>query len=146
MVFGKFDLGQTSVGNSRYFKRSNIIWRRRKSPTGFTFTTRESVDFSTVLVHKSDLSTEPYMPGKLFEDILRACDHLSNAHNDAWHLMQTVEVKLLGHLTKTMSVDSATIAEVTSETLKAYNAAAFVKYSSMQQEIRNKRDLEHLMN
>ncbi len=130
MVFGKFDLSTTSVANSRYFKRSNIIWRRRKTPVGFTFTTRESVDLTVVQVHKNNAVSEPYQPSKLLMSILKACEHLGTAHSDSWHLMQTIEIKLLEHLSPNMSVDSRIINEVTGETLKAFNAAAFVKYAS----------------
>ena len=130
MVFGKFDLSATSVTNSRYFKRSNIIWRRRKTPVGFTYTTRESVDLSVVQVHKADMSSEPYQPAKLLMSIFKACEHLGSAHNDSWYLMQTIEIKLLDHLSEGMTVDSFTISDVVADTLKAFNTTAFVKYSS----------------
>jgi len=144
MVFGKFDLSLTSVANSRYFKRSNIIWRRRKSPAGFTFTTRESVDLTVVQVHKSNATSEPYQPTKLLLSIFRACEHLGSAHSDSWYLTQTVEVKLLDHLSEGMTVDSFAISDIVAETLKAFNTTAFVKYSSFKGDF-DKKQLKEML-
>jgi len=144
MVFGKFDLSLTSVGNSRYFKRSNIIWRRRKSPAGFTFTTRESVDLTVVQVHKSNTNSEPYQPTKLLLSIFRACEHLGSSHSDSWYLAQTVEIKLLEHLSENMTIDSFTISDIVADTLKAFNTTAFVKYSSFQGDF-DKKQLKEML-
>jgi transcriptional regulator NrdR family protein len=144
MVFGKFDLNLTSVSNSRYFKRSNIIWRRRRNDTGFTFTTRESVDLTVVQVHKDNSTSEPYQPTKLLMSIFKACEHLGTAHSDAWYLMQTIEIKLLDHLSDNMTVDSFAIQDVTAETLKAFNTPAYVKYISFKGDI-DKKEMRELL-
>lgn len=132
MVFGKFDLNQTSVSNSRFFKRSNIIWRRRKTEDGFVFTTRESLDLSVAQVRKRSDQIEPYQPAKLLSSLIKALEHLDSAHSDSWHLMQTIEVKLLPHLSDTLVFDTSDIAKTTLETLQAFNRAAYLKYASFQ--------------
>ncbi len=144
MVFGKFDLSLTSVSNSRYFKRSNIIWRRRKSPVGFTFTTRESVDLTVVQVHKNNTTSEPYQPTKLLMSIFKACEHLGSAHSDSWYLMQTIEIKLLEHLPDNMTVDSFTLSDLVADTLKAFNTTAYVKYISFKGDI-DKKEMREIL-
>jgi transcriptional regulator NrdR family protein len=144
MVFGKFDLGLTSVSNSRYFKRSNIIWRRRKNSDGFTFTTRESVDLSVVQVHKDNNTSEPYQPTKLLMSIFKACEHLGSAHSDSWYLMQTVEIKLLDHLSEGMTLDSFAISDIVAETLKAFNTPAFLKYASFKGDL-DKKQMQEIL-
>lgn len=128
--------------NSRFFKRSNIVWRRRQNDSGVVFTTRESVDLSGVVVVKKRIpKAQPFNQGKLFISLLKACDHLDNAEQVSWDLRRTVEFKLLGAITEDFEVTTTLIAQVCLETLHAYNKTAYVKYASYQSELVSVRKL-----
>ncbi len=137
-----FDLSTTKVVNSRFFKRANVVWRRRQTDSGHVFTTRESVDLSGVVVVKKRIpKSQPFNQGKLFISLLKACDHLDNAEQVSWDLRRTVEFKLLHCLATDMEVTSTLVAKICLETLHAYNKTAYIKYASYQSELVSPRKL-----
>jgi len=136
-----FVLSNTKVVNSRFFKRQNVVWRRRQSSDGVVFTTRESVDLDGVVVHKKRPTTEAYQPGKLFISLLKACDHLENPKDTAWQLARTVEEKLVAQLDSKMEITSEAIAQISIDTLRAFNITAYIKYASYQPELVSSKKL-----
>lgn len=125
-----FELEPTKVVNSRYFKRKNHIWRRRKHlETGVVFTTRESVDLNGMLVQKRNSDTsESFQPAKLLVSILRSIDHREQAPHVAWQLMLTVQEKLLLSLSENMHTNTSTIGKIVQETLRNFDKAGYEKY------------------
>lgn len=137
-----FDLSVTKVVNSRFFKRQNVVWRRRQTESGVVFTTRETIDLSgVVVVKKRTPKTQPYQPGKLFISLLKSVDHLDNAEQVSWDLRRTIEFKLLDFLDSEFSTSSTQLAELCLETLRAYDKTAYIKYASYQSELVSVRKL-----
>lgn len=137
-----FVLSNTKVVNSRFFKRQNVVWRRRQSIDGVVFTTRETVDLDGLVVKKKLTPTiEKYQPGKLFISVLKACDHLEVPEDTAWHVTKTIEEKLLLRINADFAIKTSIIATITLETLKAYDTTAYVKYAAFQPELVSPRKL-----
>ena len=137
-----FVLSTTRVTNSRFFKRQNTVWRRRQTPDGVVFTTRETIDLEqSLIVIKKTTEDSSYKPGKLYVSILKACDHLADAEDVAWQIKNTVEEKLVGHLDKDFKISTDVIAEIAIDTLKLFNTTAYVKYASYQPELVSSRKL-----
>lgn len=137
-----FVLSTTRVTNSRFFKRQNSVWRRRQTPDGVVFTTKETIDLEQNLaVIKKNHEETSYKPGKLYLSLLKACDHLDEAEDVAWQIKTTVEEKLVASLDKSFSITTISIAELSIETLKLYNTTAYVKYAAYQPAIVSSRKL-----
>lgn len=142
-----FDLSATKVTNSRFFKRQNKVWRRRQTGSGVVFTTRESFDFDNIEVaKKNSRPQEDYQAGKLFLSIYKACDHLPDGPQTAWHIFQTIEEKLTNQLSESMILTVTDIALVSLTTLKNFDTTAYVKYGSYQSELVSARKLAATLN
>ena len=137
-----FVLSSTRVTNSRFFKRQNTVWRRRQTPDGVVFTTRETIDLEKLLsIEKKHGQNARYKPGKLFVSLLKACDHLEDAEDVAWQIKNTVEEKLVTHLDDSFTLSTEVIAEIAIDTLKLYNTTAYVKYAAYQPSLVSSRKL-----
>ncbi len=123
-----YSLAQTEVVNSRRLSRRNEVWRRRKNISGVVFTTRESVDTSQLQVSKGD-KTEDFNQGALFLSIYKACDHLENADQTAWHLSETVVQKLLPTLEAEI-ITPKEIIQTAEQVIKRFDKLAAAKYLS----------------
>lgn len=123
-------LSTTRVANSRFFRRQNTVWRRRQTPDGVVFTTREKLDFEQITVIKKDGTESTFKPGKLYLSLLRACDHLDKSEDVAWNIKTTVEEKLTFLLDKHLTLHVEDITTVCIKTLKLYDTSAYVKYAS----------------
>ena len=134
-------LSTTRVANSRFFRRQNTVWRRRQTPDGVVFTTREKLDFEQITVISKDGTQTHFKPGTLYLSLLRACDHLDNAEDIAWNIKTTVEEKLTFLLDNTLTLEAEDIARVCIRTLKLYNTSAYVKYASYYPKIVSSRKL-----
>ena len=137
-----FVLSNTKVVNSRYFKRQNVVWRRRQSKDGVVFTTRETVDLEGLVVKKKiALTPEKYQAGKLFISLLKACSHLDGPEETAWHLAKTIEEKLIEALSEEFAVKTTTIAIITIESLKSFDTTAYIKYAAFHPDLVSPRKL-----
>jgi transcriptional regulator NrdR family protein len=137
-----FVLSNTKVVNSRYFKRQNVVWRRRQSNDGVVFTTRETVDLEGLVVKKKVVpAPEKYQPGKLFISLLKACNHMDNPEETAWHLAKTIEEKLIEALSEDFEVKSTTIAIITIDTLKSFDTTAYIIYAAFHPNLVSPRKL-----
>ena len=137
-----FVLSTTRVTNSRFFKRQNTVWRRRQTPDGVVFTTRETVDLEKLLtIEKKTSTTTRYKPGKLYVSLLKACDHMDDAEDVAWQIKNTIEEKMLNHIDESFVLSTTVIAEVALDTLKLFNTTAYVKYAAYQPALVSSRKL-----
>lgn len=136
-----FVLSTTRVTNSRFFKRQNTVWRRRQTPDGVVFTTRETLDFEQITVIKNSGETAPFKPGKLYLSLLHACDHMPDSEDVAWQIKSTLEEKLITLLTKDMQISTIQLARLSIDTLKLFNTTAYVKYASYHPDIVSGRKL-----
>ncbi len=137
-----FVLSTTRVTNSRFFKRQNTVWRRRQTPDGVVFTTRETIDLEQSLtIQKNSGDESSYKPGKLYVSILKACDHMHDAEHVAWQIKNTIEEKMVAHLDESFAVPTSVLAEIALDTLKLFNTTAYVKYAAYQPTLVSSRKL-----
>ncbi len=136
-----FVLSTTRVTNSRFFKRQNTVWRRRQTPDGVVFTTRETVDLENLLTIEKKTGESEYKPGKLYLSLLNACDHMDDSVDVAWQIKNTIEEKLLTHVEEDFRLSTSVIAELALDTLKMFNTTAYVKYASYQPALVSSRKL-----
>jgi len=122
------------------------VWRRRLAQDGAVFNTREKIDLENLQIEKrGKRPTERWAPGKLFMSIYRACDHLEDAADIAWHLRSTVEEQLINRLPSLETTSSDTLVEITLQVLRNYDTTAYVKYASYQPERVSARKLTHAL-
>lgn len=136
-----FALSTTRVTNSRFFKRQNTVWRRRQTPDGVVFTTRETIDYDQITVIKSDQTEVKYKPGKLYLSLLRACDHMEEPEDVAWHIKTTIEEKFIVRLNEKLHIRTLDLAEIAIDTLKLFDTSAYVKFASHHPDIVSARKL-----
>ena len=87
---------ETKVTNSRWQKRNNQVWRRRKCVVcKAVFTTHEAVDLPSALLVQSGASTKPFLPDLLFTEVLLALQDRTNCYVDAREVTNTVIKQLL---------------------------------------------------
>jgi len=87
---------ETKVTNSRWQKRNNQVWRRRKCVVcKAVFTTHEAVDLPSALLVQSGTSTKPFLPDLLFTEVLLALQDRKNCYVDAREVTNTVIKQLL---------------------------------------------------
>ena len=123
---------KTSVRNSRHTSRKNQVWRRRNcEECGRTFTTREKVELEFLEVLNEDGSSEPFLRSKLITSVIKACDHLPEAVDNAFALVETAEKKILLDVpAKSNRIEATEIFEAISSVLKLYEPLAHLKYLS----------------
>lgn len=142
MFCPKCNSNTLQVSNSRPVKRNNQVWRRRNCATcQNTFTTRESIDLSSIFrVRKFNNELEPYFRNKILVSLLRSLDHMQNSPELADALTDTVEAQLIRGIHEDI-IPSREIAKVCLEVLKKFNTSAYVKYLSYQEQL-DKRSLK----
>lgn len=124
---------KTQVANSRPTKRLNMTWRRRHCQNcGHDFSTKEIADTESILRVSSDAkTTTPFSHAKLLTSLMRVCDHLTEHGETAFWICDTIEQKLIHAAAGTGGVVSTnTILQTTLQTLKSFDAPAYVKYLS----------------
>jgi transcriptional regulator NrdR family protein len=86
----------TSVINSRLQKRANQVWRRRQCKAcKAVFTTLEAVELPLALFVDSRGRSEPFLPDKLYTEILLALQDHKDAYIAAREVSNTVIMQLL---------------------------------------------------
>ena len=86
----------TSVVNSRLQRRSNQVWRRRQCKAcRAVFTTLEAVDLPTTIIVDSRGHSEPFLPDKLYTEVLLALQDRKDAYVAAREVTNTVIKELL---------------------------------------------------
>lgn len=121
--------GKTQVINSRWQKRPNQVWRRRRCVScEAVFTTVEGSDLtkSLVAVHASG-AFAAFQRDKLMLSIYDAVKHRKTAQTDASALTDTVISKVLARA-NAGAITQAEITQITHATLKAFDAAAATHY------------------
>lgn len=86
----------TKVTNSRLQKRSNQVWRRRQCQRcRAVFTTLEGVDLPNTLSVAYKGSTTPFLPDKLYTEVLLALQDRKDCYEAAREVTNTVIKQLL---------------------------------------------------
>jgi len=121
---------ETAVVNSRFQKRSNCVWRRRRCLTCHAiFSTEERSIYERSLMVRIDATKiEPFKRDRLFLSMYGACRHRPSASDDAAALTDTVIGKLLMHYVSSGAVSRQEVIEVTGQVLENFDHAAYVYY------------------
>lgn len=129
---------KTKVTNSRPQVRLGQTWRRRECVgCHAVFTSLEQVALTDVLRTKKRSGTlEHFERDKLFISIYRSIDHLPESIGLARELTDTVLGKLFRKKPMSPIIETRDISSITALTLKAFNAAASVRYLSFQTDMR----------
>jgi transcriptional repressor NrdR len=131
----------TEVFNTRATSRGSQIWRRRRCETcAEAFTTYESPVLAWLTVQGASGRPAAYNRARLYASISAAFPpHFSRAvTTDA--LTDTVESKLLDLRTRTLTTQQ--ISTTILVTLKAYDAAAFVRYLTAHADVTSNAQLK----
>lgn len=120
----------TRVVNSRYQKRSNQVWRRRRCERcDAIFTTHEAIDLSSTLLVVTGGQPRPFVTDILFTEVLMAMVHRRNAYLDAREATNTVIARLLMLPGKPL-YSPPQISLITSEVLKKLDRRAYLRFTA----------------
>ena len=121
---------ETKVGNSRPTNQGKAVWRRRVCKTcKAAYTTIESPDLAqSIVVSKKSGNNEPFFETKLLLSITKAAGKHSN-HVDIAQLARTITSKAIA-ASKDGRIDTKTLNDITSETLKNYDIKMNDRYSA----------------
>lgn len=137
---------KTQIYNSRSNKRTFQTWRRHRClACGFVFSTRETIEADQTLRVIHETETEPFSRATLLLSIATACDHRKDDADSAFYLTGVIEAKLHTLSTKG-TVSKEQITAVALDTLKNYDAKAYLKYLSARKTIIDNRDLKNILN
>lgn len=134
---------KTKVTNSRPQARLGKTWRRREcTACHAVFTCLEQVALTDVLRAKKRSGTiEHFERDKLFLSIYRSVDHLEDPIRIARELTDTILGKLFYKKPMSPIIATTEVAAAATQTLKAFNAAASVRYLSFQADMRLSGDV-----
>lgn len=129
---------KTDVYNTRTGSRLNTTWRRRQCPKcNAQFTTYESADLKSLLCIKDGKRLLAYSPFKTLLKLIKACDHRRDLDESVPYLAATIEQKLLRAQADSneKAISKVIVTSVIAETLKPYDAVAYVKFIGNQKHI-----------
>lgn len=130
---------ETKVTNSRLQKRSNQVWRRRQCKAcNAIFTTLEAVDLPKTLIVDSRGRSEPFLPDKLYAEVLLALQDRKDAYEAAREVTNTVISELLklpGHPV----FEPQQISQETAKVLKRFDRRCWLRFVSEHPSIQAKK-------
>lgn len=119
---------KTQVRNSRLQKRNNQIWRRRQCEAcKAIFTTHEAVDLRTTLMVDSGDSPRPFLPDRLFTEVLLALQDRKDCYTAAREVTNTV-IKGLMKLPNKPLFSPTQISRGAADVLKRLDRRAWLRY------------------
>lgn len=128
---------KTSIINSRSIKKGLITWRRHECPKcGYAFTTHESIPLEGNLLVSQNDKTAPYRRGHLLKALINSLTAVGDSSDAGFALLENIEQKLIGSTliggrsNVKPSISSTRLAQITYETLVAYNTAAGTAYGA----------------
>lgn len=121
---------ETNVFNSRHQHRNNQIWRRRRcEKCSAVFTTHEAPLLPKSFSVINDGKPTPFLPDKLFTEILLALQDRNDCYEAARELTDTISQKLLRNAPDGLILAS-NISSVSASVLKGFNRRAWLRYVS----------------
>lgn len=127
--------GKTHIYNSRPRNKDAGVWRRHScKECGFTFTTSEAVDLSTIYKVSANpdqpRATQPFSAARLTLSLLEVLDYATQSSDDAYWLAQTVQTKIIETIRPKQRLTTEHIAEICFEILEKYNQVAALAYAA----------------
>lgn len=128
-----FCFNTTKIYNSRSHKTTHETWRRHRcTRCASVFTTRETIDWSTVTTVKSSNGTSDYSFGTLLSSILTATSMASLPATTAIELANTVQQQLVTEMFFNQSLQkSQKITDTCISVLSRYDKNVAVHYSNV---------------
>jgi transcriptional repressor NrdR len=121
---------ETKVTNSRLQKRSNQVWRRRQCEAcKAVFTTHEAIDLSQTLLVGSGASGHPFLPDRLYSDLLEALQDRKDRYIAAREVTSTIIQKLQKN-TNGPLFSTKLISKTAAEILKRFDKRAYLRYTA----------------
>lgn len=122
---------ETSVVNSRFQKRANRVWRRRRCDScQSTITTLESPDYAVSISFRTKTGRlEPFLRDKLFIAVFHSLEHRKTAVADATALTDTIMSGLSGCMIDG-AVDRNRLTTLATSVLKRFDTVAGVHYQA----------------
>lgn len=118
----------TRVANSRLQKRSNQVWRRRQCRScKAVFTTLEAVDLPATLIVDFRGRSEPFLPDKLYTEVLLALQDRKDCYETAREVVNTIIKELLKLPDKPLFRPQQISQEV-AKVLKRFDQRAYLRY------------------
>lgn len=120
----------TNVTNSRLQRRSNQVWRRRRCQAcRAVFTTLEAVDLPTTLIVDYRGRSEPFLPDKLYTEVLLSLQDRKDAYVAAREVTNTVIKELLKLPDKPLFRPEQ-ISRVAAAVLKRLDRRAYLRFAA----------------
>ncbi|HZP55314.1 MAG TPA: hypothetical protein VFB03_00915 [Candidatus Saccharimonadales bacterium] len=109
-------------------KRSNQVWRRRQCKAcRAVFTTHEGIELPSALLVVYRGSTEPFLPDKLYTEVLLALQDRKDPYIAAREVTDTVINSLL-KLPEKPAYKTHKISKETAKVLKRFDHRAWLRY------------------
>lgn len=122
--------GDTEVTNSRKQKRNNQVWRRRRCyRCKSLFTTHEAIDFGLSLLVEVRGLPGPFVPDRLYTDVLMALSDRPDCYVAAKEVTSTVINGLL-ELPQSPLFLPPQISLMTAKVLKRLDKRAHLRYTA----------------
>jgi transcriptional repressor NrdR len=120
----------TRVTNSRRQRRSNQVWRRRQCKAcGAIFTTLEAIHLPATLIVDSRGRSEPFLPDKLYTEVLLALQDRKDCYESAREVTNTVIKELLKLPDKPLYRPNQ-ISRAAGGVLKRLDRQAYLRYAA----------------
>lgn len=120
--------GETEVTNSRKQKRNNQVWRRRRcQQCDALFTTHEAIDLSLSLLVEYNGVPTPFVPDRLYTEVLLALQDRPDCYTAAKEVTATVTGNLL-KLPQSPLFSPPQISSATALVLKRLDRRGYLRY------------------
>jgi transcriptional repressor NrdR len=121
---------ETRVVNSRMQKRNNQVWRRRQCEAcKAVFTTHEAIDLSQTFLVDSGSSQHPFLPDRLYTDLLEALQDRKDRYVAAREVTSTIVQKVQKN-TNGPLFSTKLISKTAAEILKRFDKRAYLRYAA----------------
>ena len=119
---------ETKVVNSRWQKRNNQVWRRRRClACQSVFTTHEQIELESVLYVEHNGLAKAFLPDLLLKELMIALKHRKDVYTASREVMSTIVRSLLG-LPLNPFLKPTDISKTTAGVLKRFDKQAYLRY------------------
>ena len=129
---------ESKVIDSRSTDNNSIRRRRECLSCGKRFTTYETIEFTPILVIKSDGTRQAFDGNKIKRGIIKACEKRPVTMEQIENLVQEVEKEITNNLDQ--EVDSHRIGELVMAKLKGLDEISYIRFASV---YRKFKDVTH---
>lgn len=129
---------ESKVIDSRSTDSNSIRRRRECLSCGKRFTTYETIEFTPILVVKTDGTRQAFNPNKIKQGIIKACEKRPVSMQQIDKMVQDIEKEITSSLDQ--EVSSYRIGELVMAKLKELDEVAYIRFASV---YRKFKDITH---